>query len=689
MKLQALHDIIAGFMSASKINQNFERITAAFQNTISRDGSTPNNMQAELDMGGKRVINVGTPADPNDAVRLRDIIDLSTGEINLSQDYNDLVNVPTQFPPSSHYHSSTDIPDLGEFVEDKIGSKIVAGPNITVSYNDTTGDTTISGSGSVGTAWTSITGKPSTFTPSAHTHVSSEITDLQEYVEDRIGAVVAGGTGISTSYNDSTGVTTISYTGSVSSGGFPTLEDFGGVGDNATDNATAIAAAMASTAKRVYLNGTYYTTSTSNVQLDRFFGPGKFRFNSSWRPARTVTLTSLPTQGTGGGLGYFYSGDISKVDVEHWNLGQAGNNFRIGVNQPYFESVTTPKYTTVQSFLGYSGLTARTTSSVSTGATTVNLDLSASGGDDLPAGRTFVFSSDMDGSVLHTATSSGVSGSTLSFSPSIPSGVTIPAGSVVYVGKRTHTSLHNTEFTHNGGGDSYIYMARNIAQYQPTKGQKHFFNTSTIGLFGGDLTCVYDGNFMTGIEINHDGGATDCAATGLILNFQRNNDTGARGVSWSGITMKSEGTKAMNSAISAIGKFNVGLDLSVYTDFGTNRGAIGMKLGDRIHFNMSPTDRGGVALVGDTYPASPMYIGSDTVSGVKVVEMYNGLYRLRLQENGGLTTNASFTTAGNVTAGGNFSVNGGSVFLGTDGSKLVNTGSSIQLWKGGSLVATW
>ena len=49
---------------------------------------------------------------------------------------------------------------------------------------------------------------------SGHTHTSSSITDLEEYVEDQIGANIVAGSNVSVSYNDTTGQTTISATDS-------------------------------------------------------------------------------------------------------------------------------------------------------------------------------------------------------------------------------------------------------------------------------------------------------------------------------------------------------------------------------------------------------------------------------------------------------------------------------------------
>lgn len=45
--------------AAEPLNTNFERIAVAFDNTISRDGSTPNTMLADLDMNSNDLLNVG------------------------------------------------------------------------------------------------------------------------------------------------------------------------------------------------------------------------------------------------------------------------------------------------------------------------------------------------------------------------------------------------------------------------------------------------------------------------------------------------------------------------------------------------------------------------------------------------------------------------------------------------------
>lgn len=73
-----LQDITSGYSSTTKINENNATLEAALDNTLSRDGTAPNAMGAVLDMNSNRVINVGSPVNPNDAARLADITGLVT-----------------------------------------------------------------------------------------------------------------------------------------------------------------------------------------------------------------------------------------------------------------------------------------------------------------------------------------------------------------------------------------------------------------------------------------------------------------------------------------------------------------------------------------------------------------------------------------------------------------------------------
>jgi hypothetical protein len=55
-----LSTITSGYGTVDALNANFNAIEAAFDNTLSRDGDTPNQMSANLDMNGNALLNVGT-----------------------------------------------------------------------------------------------------------------------------------------------------------------------------------------------------------------------------------------------------------------------------------------------------------------------------------------------------------------------------------------------------------------------------------------------------------------------------------------------------------------------------------------------------------------------------------------------------------------------------------------------------
>ena len=64
MSKLTLNDITAGHGSQDLLNDNFTSIKTAVENTLSRDGTSPNQMQADLDMNGFSILNLGSTADP-------------------------------------------------------------------------------------------------------------------------------------------------------------------------------------------------------------------------------------------------------------------------------------------------------------------------------------------------------------------------------------------------------------------------------------------------------------------------------------------------------------------------------------------------------------------------------------------------------------------------------------------------
>ena len=68
-----LSSLTSSYRSNAALNANFDAIEAAIENTLSRDGTSPNAMAANLDMGSNRVVNLAAPVDDNDAIRKVDV----------------------------------------------------------------------------------------------------------------------------------------------------------------------------------------------------------------------------------------------------------------------------------------------------------------------------------------------------------------------------------------------------------------------------------------------------------------------------------------------------------------------------------------------------------------------------------------------------------------------------------------
>jgi hypothetical protein len=57
-KQATINTISSGYASQTQLNENFENINTALNNTLSRDGSAPNAMNADLDLNNNDLLNV-------------------------------------------------------------------------------------------------------------------------------------------------------------------------------------------------------------------------------------------------------------------------------------------------------------------------------------------------------------------------------------------------------------------------------------------------------------------------------------------------------------------------------------------------------------------------------------------------------------------------------------------------------
>ncbi len=78
-KLATLESVSDAYLSIQQIQSNFDAIVTAFANTLSRDGSTPNTMSANLDMNSYKITNLTPGTNPFDAATVSQIAEGAVG----------------------------------------------------------------------------------------------------------------------------------------------------------------------------------------------------------------------------------------------------------------------------------------------------------------------------------------------------------------------------------------------------------------------------------------------------------------------------------------------------------------------------------------------------------------------------------------------------------------------------------
>ena len=71
--------------ATEQINDNFKALQEAIENTLSRDGTGPNFMDADLDMNSYRIINSANPVEDNDIVNLKYVEERIGGAVEASK----------------------------------------------------------------------------------------------------------------------------------------------------------------------------------------------------------------------------------------------------------------------------------------------------------------------------------------------------------------------------------------------------------------------------------------------------------------------------------------------------------------------------------------------------------------------------------------------------------------------------
>lgn len=164
---------------------------------------------------------------------------------------------------------------------------------------------------------------------------------------------------------------------------------------------------------------------------------------------------------------------------------------------------------------------------------------------------------------------------------------------------RSGFSLNRYKLFHHGKGDaSTIYSSVSVLGNHT--GDDSFHDNSAGIILNGQVNLFNNNTYANILELNaHDNGF-DASAVGAVFNLFRDNDKAKLDQFWNGARIQSNGSKAIDSAYTMVGKFKTGIDL-VHGQFKDNS-AIALEAGQRIYLNAKrdssvfsrfPSDTGG------------------------------------------------------------------------------------------------
>jgi hypothetical protein len=111
-----LTDIAAGYLSVSTYNANNTLLNAAVENTLSRDGTSPNTMEAQLDMNSQRLVNLPDAVANQEPITLSQAASIASVSVSLTQENVGAVLFPrtaaevsASVTPTNYYHPEGNI----------------------------------------------------------------------------------------------------------------------------------------------------------------------------------------------------------------------------------------------------------------------------------------------------------------------------------------------------------------------------------------------------------------------------------------------------------------------------------------------------------------------------------------------------------------------------------------------------
>lgn len=230
-----LPTLAAGYLDVDTANNALQQIAAAFDNTVSRDGSTPNSMEADLDLNSNRIVNVAPGVNSNDAATLGQLTEAvdarASGVVVQRIEQQTPTNGATvltfttlEYEPGANnlalFKNGVRLFVPGGYAETSSTSvTLVVAANgtdvFTAVVNEFLG-TVEEATGDVAwsrlinlpdfatrwPAWGEVTGKPTTFTPAAHVHATTDITSGNSFADGYRGVFVQSTTPTATRTGD-------------------------------------------------------------------------------------------------------------------------------------------------------------------------------------------------------------------------------------------------------------------------------------------------------------------------------------------------------------------------------------------------------------------------------------------------------------------------------------------------------